>query len=414
MNTLKIEINNNKYDIIIIIIIGLASLGIVGGGIREPLRMIAVLSFPFVLNFFLKTKNIAKAIIYCFLFFSMWWCFSLVSLLWTSDFSQGTSDFIAYNIFFLLFWLIVISSLNAKDPLNALIKGWSLFFLLTIPVAIWEILFDLHLPMSKFDENSISIDGVSFERHFASVTFFNQNTYTLVLIYAFPFILARLLQCKKILLHLFQWLLVACFFYIIIINSSRAGLLCTIISFIIFLRYYGKSNFKYKKFTLFCFFIFIVTVLVYYSKEILLQISLRFAATGGEIFNDSTRTFIIYNCFKLIFDTPLWLGSGVGSMIASLSTIDRLVPYPHNLFLEIWIQNGWVVLLFFILMLMKFFLSIFKMSSSIARFIMISTLITFPVSSVLNSTYLNWTFFWIWFASIFILATDKRIVNKSA
>ena len=77
-----------------------------------------------------------------------------------------------FHMFFVLVWLAD----RAHYPQKAVLNGWLLLFVLTIPVALYELWFDVHLPMAVQESDMMMNFGYEvLERRFASVTYGNLN-----------------------------------------------------------------------------------------------------------------------------------------------------------------------------------------------------------------------------------------------
>mgnify|MGYP003313542299 CR=1 FL=1 len=117
---------------------------------------------------------------------------------------------------------------------------------MTLIIAAWEITTDSHIPgFGDFNEGA-TIDTETGLKHriFAAVTYKNLNSYVTLLCMALPFLAYGLFILEK------QWLSIIALvgsILVLIINSSRGGLMCLAIDVIVFVFNYRKQQFAYKK-----------------------------------------------------------------------------------------------------------------------------------------------------------------------
>jgi hypothetical protein len=402
----------NKYDYGIIFLIALLVFGNIGGA-YQPIRLVAILFSLNVLNRIIK-KHISKKQKFVFCFFVFWYAYSIFSLLWTSDQIQASKELIYYYGHFSLFFLIVFWSEKANDPLRSIIYGWCLFFLLTLPIALIEILTDQHLTYSLLQADTLINPGHGLVAHqkFASVTFGNYNGYVTALVFTLPFLFANLLSNKKFKIQCFGWILVFLCFYILLINASRGGIICATIVLIVFMLYYKKSSFNFKKILAIVILTFICFSLYYFFGSIFEQFSNRLV-NRTSIFEDRSRVVLIQRSLQLFYES-YFMGTGVGSIIASMLNVSPLgIVIPHNLFLEILVQYGIFIFGAFLILLIKLFFLSLNASSSSSRFILCSGLLSLLPASVINSGYLLMPVLWVFFASLFVLATNLNLYEKN-
>ena len=131
-------VSNNKYDYLIIFILLLQALGGIGAAL-QPIRVVIIFCIPFTFMFFLKHTIQRKYYFPQILFFSLWWLYAFITLLWSIDTTESVKNviylFINFNGFFVLIWL----SSRANNPQNSIVKGWLGAFILTLPIALYEL-----------------------------------------------------------------------------------------------------------------------------------------------------------------------------------------------------------------------------------------------------------------------------------
>ena len=404
-----VENKYNKYDYGIIFLIALLVFGNMGGAF-EPIRVAGIILSPYLLAKFFKNR-FTKEQMFVIKFFAFWFFYAVISLLWTNGEEQAYKELFYYYVHFSLFFIIVFFSQKAKRPLHSIIYGWCLFFILTAPIALNEIINDQHLPMSIFGADTIVNLGnnVLSKKKFASVTFGNYNGYVTVLTYILPFLFFSTLLKKNIKHQLFGMLLVSICLYIILVNASRGGILCLLITLIIFIFYYRKGSFRYKSGLIALVSILLFAALYYDSKSIFEQISHR-SLSAASFAEDETRFNLSQLGLQLLSDT-YFIGTGVGSMVSSLSAVSLGgILILHNLFLEIFMQYGLIIFGIFIVFLIKLFIRTTKIKSNNIKFLAYAILFSLVPSSVINSGYLLMPVFWILLASLFVIVTNKRVL----
>lgn len=121
----------------------------------------------------------------------------------------------------------------------------------------------------------------------------------------------------------------------------------------------------------------------------------------SEAMQDNSRSMLIWLSLGLFLDSYC-LGTGIGSISASLAKVSPSYTIPHNLFVEILVQYGFVILAFFLFFLFLLYTKGRKTIDRLSKFIIYTSLWTIPFASVINSHYLLIPELWIYYASLFI------------
>lgn len=393
----------NKYDVGIVLLISLLVFGGFGG-MLPPIRIVALVCSPYIWAsiMFSQSKEI-KIILY---FFLIWYCFSVFSLCWTSSISEGLKELCYYYCHFSLFFLIILWSKKAKNAMFSIICGWCLFFICSLPIAFNEIWNNSHLSLSQHGNLDINIgEGIVVTKKYAAVTFGNYNTYVTIICYSFPFLFSLLLLVKKILIQLFGWFLIFSSMYIMVTNASRGGIIACVVFSGIFLFYYLNVKYRHKKILLTLIMICLFFGISTYAEELFKQVLYRIGDNGNlsSIGEDTSRILLISLSLRL-FQESMFIGTGVGSIVASLQTIAPQFTIPHNLFIEMLVQYGFVVFFFFLFFLYKLYCKARYSTNNITRFTIYSSLICLPIVGVINSGYLLAPELWVYWSSLFIFS----------
>lgn len=404
-----VAIKKNKYDKLIITLIILQIFGVLGGAI-QPVRVFIVLLWPFLFfsNNKLWIKNLKDKGL---LFFLFWICYSVFSLMWVTSKSLAFKSILYNIIHFSIFPILYVLASKANTPLRSIIKGWCLFFALTIPLALFEFFTGLHLP-SAHKGSELYIGGGQ-TRMYAAINFGNLNSYNLLLVYSLPFLFANYIielnKGAKLVASLLI-VIVSCF---IIMNSSRASLICLLIAFLYFLIYFRKKLGKGIKLIL------ILSTIAggLMFNVIFNNISSRISSKKSNFFADNYREDILYKGLEVVQET-LFIGTGSGNFAFSIDkwtdfSFDNDYIAAHNFFLEILVEYGVFILFLFFLYLLRMYMR--RKVNIISNFIIGSSMLFYVISCVINSSYILNTPVWIFIFSLnmFVLFDSNSFKNLS-
>lgn len=388
---------NNLYDKLICLFIAILSFGAYGGGFRV-IRVVIVLFLPFTIITALKIhKTNFNKHRFAFWLFICWFIYAIISVLWVKDVSAAIKEIIYLFIKFIGVFTIIIYALMANNPHLSIIKGWTLLFLITFPIAFYEIFFNKHLSVNSYEE-LYAYGGVI--RRYASVTFGNLNTYNLILVYMLPFLLSTVfkeLGKSKII----QILLLA---LVILINSSRGAFACLLIMLVIILMMSLRKSVKVNRNFLVTLFLAPVIIVVKYYDLIIAQILNRIIEES-EYNEDDYRAKVLEYSGDILFDYNL-LGVGAGNFQTILE--EYIVNFDfyssHNMFLEVLVQYGVFIFFFYILFLFKIYKRIKLVTKNYQKFIIRGFIFTLPISSIINSNYITNAFFWFYIVSVYLMS----------
>lgn len=237
---------------------------------------------------------------------------------------------------------IIINNFNTKEKLKRLI--FVLFFS--------GIVFSIY-GLTKIVLSSLT-PGEHFRLTFTS-TFYNHNHFAGFLECILPFAISGVFFYRKEREHkFFQYILLsAIFFATLLLTFSRGGIISSMIAFLIVILLY-LNNFK----------IFFPTVLI---SSIILYLTFSLKSALSKIFSfeqitlsGHARILLSKSGLLSILDKPL-IGWGPGNFeIAYLKyrdSIDGIVNYAHNDFIQAFVELGVPVALALILILIWFFVS---------------------------------------------------------
>lgn len=396
----------NKYDKWIFLLIFSLITGNIGGALQSTriLSLLFVLAVPGALNKAKENGGITyiKPII---LFFSICLIWGMASLLWTPAMLNGVVELVYYIVHIALFIEILLFSKLANNPLRSISLAWMLGFLATSVIGIWEIVTDQHLSFAFIQEDFLRDNGMFVERHNASVTFGNYNTYVTYIGFVLPFILYMILQNNNKIHRFLGFISLFLSTYILFNNASRGGIFCLIIAF--FILFIGmiknKKNLIGGLFISACV-ILILGIMIY--RENLLQSILLRSQEG--LTSDNGRPDIWLAALQIIFHDYVGLGSGLGSMQEVL-TSKNVIGAAHNLVVEVALSFGVFITVLFLYNIIKLLFRSFKIKELERRLPMIYTVLVFIPIFVINSTYLLLPPTWCFFASVYVFINYDKI-----
>lgn len=399
----KNRVSKNKFDYLLIITISLLVFGGFGGA-SQPIRLFSLVMFPFVVWFLLKSSN-NKMIVRTGRTILILYTFLIASLLWTSDINEGFKEIIYYGTHLNLFLLIVAFYIKSRQSFNSLLIGWGLFLFLTQIVAFNEIFFDVHLDLSKFEsEKMMNIGGMLVQKKFAAVTFGNYNGYVTVVALSLPFLFGLYSIVEKKLFQILTLGIIAFAYFSLFINASRGGILGAIIVLVVFLVYSKKIKIKNVKFNILLIIPFLL-ILIYRYYDVIFE-QLFYRTLAGSSFTQDTGRFELFSKALNAFYNKPFFGGGIGSLQAEMTGASILLP--HNMFLEILVQFGFFVTLFFLIYLAKHLLAARKLNKTTNKFIVYAAILSLPVISIINSGYFLMPTLWVYFASLYCIVFLKK------
>lgn len=390
-------IKYNKYDISLFLIIVSTIYG--RFGLIHPSTFLSILFFPQLINnsYLFKLKRIKPFIS----FFALWIVYALVSFAWTPQLSDGFKGMYFLLIDSVIFLEIIVFATKANHPIRIIMKAWVCAFLLTSVIALWEIISGNHLASARVEDTGfIETRG----NEYATVTFYNPNTYCCFLCLSFPFILYKLSQSKSRCGNLVNIGIVLLIIYIMSRNSSRGGLLTFLIMISTYYIYKIKGG-SYRK-RLFLLLVLSVVVILFIQYGELLFSTLFLRMSDKSLLEDNARLILWLSSWSQFVDSN-GFGTGVGSMQYVLGhTYENTltIVYSHNMILEILLEYGVFITIGILLFLIKLYKNAKRITDKTLKAIIMGSLFSFPFYSVINSENLKPTFIWVFFATIYVLS----------
>lgn len=400
---------NNFYDYFIIAILTSTIAGTAQIGFISHTFLAGLLCLPFALKeiiYSFKRGNISPII----LLMLIWILYALASFLWTPEQENFLKDLwgLIWNI--IIFIGLYHSAHQANLTEKSILSGLRILIALTLIIATWEITTDSHITgFGDYNEDTnIDIDGRVERRIFAAVTYKNLNSYVTLLCMALPFLMYGLFVLQK---KWFSLLVLLGAIVVLIVNSSRGGLMCLAVDLIVFALLYRKQKLPNKRLITFFVSIAIVLIILKYGLVIAEQAVGRLASYGTkDIMSDEGRWEVWALGLQLCLES-LGFGWGVGSMQAMYESTGFWLHYSHNLIIEFLMQYGIWLLIFIGIMFFKNWIFLIKSENQSQKLLGWLLLVSFVPLAIIDDSYLPHTYVWIWFAIQFAIVRSIKERN---
>ena len=389
------KLSFNKYDWYIILIIGSLAFGKVGGAF-QAIRLISIFLLPFNIHAAILGRErfyFKNASLFAFCFF----LYGLISLTWSVDYFNAKIELVYIFLSMNIIYSLTRFAKRANHTIESLIGGWSLFMLLTLPIAMWELTTSNHLytldHLSSRVESGRLLNGVI--EKFAGATFGNPNEYNTVISFMLPYLFLNVLLCENNKQYLFSVGLLLLTIIVPVINSSRGSILAICIDAIIFLYFYYKRYGRRNKGLIYGTLCLVVSISILYGNILFDQLIKRSYVVNA--LEDDGRMSMVYRGLDLFIDSNFW---GIGPMGYSSTFLTG----PHNLFAEFLIEYGLYIFLFACFVLSSILYRLYKLTQgTFFVYVPICFACTFPFISVINSDYLEYPSFWVAIGSLYVM-----------
>ncbi|MBK3394405.1 O-antigen ligase family protein [Psychrobacter sp. M9-54-1] len=407
--------NRNFYDYSIILLLALVSFGNIGGAL-QPIRFLGIFFLPFIVVWVVFKKHSPKLQKIIFLLI-VWYLYLALSISWTIDKEQGFKELFYYLVHFTNFFMLIAWAEKANKPKQSIIMGWILVLVLTLPIALYEIITQNHLYTDTFTDELLYIGGEALAYRRASVTFGNLNAYVLILVFSAPFLLSAMFKAKrKRLLGLL--VIFGALMYTLLVNASRGGIISIllILATYVFYKKISSTSISIKKIIIrtfaFTIIAYVINRVFSVSDEIFVKLLSRSESGASSFTSDSPRFQIWEASYRVILDT-YFLGSGVGSEVPILTKYNASVPNTHNLFIELFMQFGVFIFIGFIYILFRIYYSGIKFGSTEYKVAILGSFLSLLPLSIINSSYLLMPALWVYLSSLYILSDSWDFFQKN-
>jgi O-antigen ligase len=408
----------NYAALLIWLSLALLATGVEVGGSLQPSRVVIVAAAVLMLLKGRLLGDLTRPTRFFVLMAVAWLLWGVTSLFWTPNLSGGIREITGICLGFLTVVTLLNLARSTPDVLRMIRLGWVASFLFTVPIAIYELVTDQHLPNSY---GQLTLGGLeNAPIIYASTTFGNRNTYIAFVVIALPFILWSFHAARGRLHKGFYLAVVASAAGLVMLTSSRLAIVATVIE----LLGWFLLTFDLRRFRSVVIIVFLVSVLAWEfvqisNASVLVQIRLL-NMRGYEDQSASRRNALYMNGMQFILRTA-GIGVGAGGFQQSIENGQDLydtggVIDPHNLFLEVFSQYGLVVGgLFFGWLIYCFKVMVSglrrnRLASSgeleLAAKHGVVLMLALPPIVLLNSAFLTYTIFWMAVACLTVI-TDR-------
>jgi len=413
----------NKYDwnsvIIWLILMFLAAGSAVGN--MQPSRLLAIAAFTYLLvqGKLVEPMSMPSKILVFTMFFWITW--GILSLTWTSDLINGIDELIIITIGFILILVLLNLSNHTSNVLVIVRSGWISAFIITLPLAIWELFTFQHIPdaggLLPGKSDLVETGGpVSTILMYAGATFGNRNNYCAFIVLCFPLLLWAFEQAKNKSMKIKYVILMVLGVFIVVVDGSRLGMFCIVLElmFWLFLQRRG-STFSFKKWSIVLLIALIFFLAFEFQEHTLSRLEDLQEGLSGS--SQVGRTNLYINGLRLIKSTA-GLGVGAGGFMNSVRIGSNMRPTDrvyasHNLWIEILADYGVIVWSLFIFWLIATFSYVVKVRiiakknghddmESALRYTII-LMVSFPFCFLMNSSIFRWTILWSMFGCLAVI-----------
>lgn len=395
----------NQFDVALFLLIVSVSTG--RYGIVTPITAVVLLFSPLFFENWNRLLTKKYKIFPAVFFF--WLLYGFISLYWAPSAHDAYYGLFMMFINSLMFLEILVFSQKSRNPLLVISTAWVIAFLFTSVIAVNEIITGQHLASAREERDLRNAMGETFEKQYASVNFYNPNTYCYYICFVFPFALYLLSihrGLKMLLLGALPTLLAV---VIMFLNSSRGGLLTLSIMILVFFFYLMNDRLSKKKLSIFIVVLFGVVIVINFGDMLFSAIQFRLSQKG--LLEDNARLMLWASSWSSFLDTN-GIGVGVGNMMYALEhergNMLRIY-YSHNMLLEILLEYGIIFATILLLFLYKIFKGARSISDKSRKVVLYGSLLSFPFYSVINSENLKPSFIWCFFASLYIFSSYRSL-----
>jgi O-antigen ligase len=284
--------------------------------------------------------------------------------------------------------------------------GWLVAVCSTLGIAVWEILTDEHLSMSKQETGLVmNYAGETINRQFASVTFGNYNSYVTFLCFALPFLFYHMLVAAKLSLKsMLSILAIILSVVCVLINASRGGLITASVMLVIYVSF----SISKRRIMPYVFLLILISAYGVYKYGNVLLAAAGLRTMDGYLLSGETRYPIWMNALRAFYDSS-GFGVGIGSMTKAMEKYTNGITSAHNMMLEILLQYGFAFFVIILVFIAFLFYKSFKQTIMEVRLVLLMSLVTFPIYSIIDSNYLLKVPTFVLMASLVVFVNYERI-----
>lgn len=394
--------SRNIYDnIIIITVLSVIFTGDFWGAFT-PIFLIGFLaSLYFIFRPFVWKKYLFPNCKFVLYFFFILLGYSIVSALWTSSENFYVINIVLTYCYGFIFLLILYCTLRSNRGVESIVNGWVVLTIVNLCCSFWEITTGNHFSSGSFNADSMASQG--YFRIYSAVTYGNYNSYSIVLCLSLLFILLYMKMNSKIRQYVFSVILLLLIAFVLLINTSRGSIVCFLLFFIP-LWYTIRYNRNAKCFILTLLMSAVGLVCYKYADIIMLIIEEQLNARPDP--NEDPR-WELWKSGLDIANQWWYIGSGPGSMTVEYKKRKLFIIYAHNLWIQVLVEYGLVIMLLF----MKFYWNLMKSTffsmDKVLKIVGLYLVFCWPVLTIIDEGYFK-AIHWIFWASIYSIVVYRK------
>jgi len=363
----------------------------------------------FIIKFTIQEKkfqiNTFRLRVYYFLIF--WTIYSLFTIVWAKSIKL-TLIHTHYVSLFLITFIIFTQSFRSKKFLNIFYYSLIGIFFLYQVIAIWELTTLQHLATSRAGSDGI----FSFVPY---GPFYNRNDMAAVLLMLSPFVLFRIHISKNIVFKTISILSMIFLFVMNTLSGSRIALFFLSLEFLLYFIFFSRLRTKIWTVIYILFLLFIIKIsypVEFQFFKLFLQNQYSSIQSENESYRNGSikiRKALFHESIDLSLESG-FLGVGAGNYISEMNGVRSKrtngVKVAHNFLLELLSEYGLLLALVMVYILIRWgidLIIIIKKSNGENRLIAyscFSSLLLFIPASILPSSIIKYSFYWIIFAYI--------------
>lgn len=332
------------------------------------------------------------------LFFLIWVCYGLLSLIWVKNITEGVKGllFLAIGVSFIFIFTFCFTKF--KDYLQ-LYYIWLAALIILIGIGMWETITGHHLATSSLVHARIG------NRHIPTSVFYNQNDFSMYLTISIYFIIAFIQNAKGYLIKIFGFILLLLSLYLIYQTSSRANYLALVFSF--FLWILLVLNRRKRKIFILIFIPVAVVVGIYIEKttSIIARFHSEFLFNGS---STGIRINLIRNSLKFLRDTYSF-GVGSGNAKYYMAHYEKfptkMIYNVHNWWIQILVEYGVLIFVGYLLVFISLVILLYRLykraqtnQQKMICTALLGGLFAFPLASISPSSIMGFKFQWVFIA----------------
>jgi teichuronic acid biosynthesis protein TuaE len=396
----------------------IASLSLGGlGGSFQPTRLLILCGF------FLTVCNgsfrVNKTLAFSYVFYLCFILFGIFSLLWSPNPNQGFfSEILVISLGMLC--LPFLGSVDERRVRKTIIDGWYIALVVSLLFASFELVTGVHFQYAEEERDLGGIGEVGLNIPFAAVFFGNINNYSAFLCLCLPFIFCKFEAAATRFTKLMVLLVLILTFIVLLINTSKMSLLVAGLILLSVLIFAFKVHRRKGMFLSIVAGVIVLIPLIPDSYLEMLDLLIRYKFynafnSDNESTNERMGMFLA-GIDMLQNSYGLGVGAGGYETLFPRSPHFQGIANPHNLLVEIAAQYGIFVFLLFVSWLSVIIYKAINNRSLLPtqRVAVIIGVLIIPLVGVINSKAIGYTYWWVYFASLVVMAyTPIQDVSKS-